>query len=58
MLVRDEDTVKGVFAIVWDPGKLTTVIIQKTGCQTDPFTCSYICKSCVMIGTVKVLNFT
>ncbi len=59
MSVCDKDTAEGVFAIIGDPGKLTAVIIQKTGCQTDSLACGYICKTfgvCIIIIAAKAIR--
>ena len=40
-----EDAVKGILTIIWYPGELSAVIIQKTRSKADPAACGDIGKS-------------
>ena len=56
-LMSAEDAVKGILTIIWYPGKLSAVIIQKTRSKADSAACGDIGKSSLMIGAVKIADF-
>ena len=51
-------TGKLFFAVERDPGKLTAVVIQETGRQTDTALCGDICQGRIMVSAVKVVDFS
>ena len=55
-LMSTENAVKGILAVVRDPGELSAVIIQKTRSKADPAACRYVCQSSLVIGAVKIAD--
>ena len=52
------NTRETLFTVKRDPGKLSAVIIQKTGSQSDSSARGYIGKRRVMIGTVEIIDLS
>ena len=51
-----ENAVKGILTIIWYPGELSAVIIQKTRSKADPAACSNIGKGSFVVGTVEIAD--
>ena len=57
-LMVAEYTVKGILAVIGNPGKLSAVVIQETGGKAYASSCCNIGKGGFMIGTVEIADFS